>query len=39
MMIMTKVALKEAVILEETDFNKIGNKVSDIGTSYMSPNS
>jgi len=38
-MIMTTIALKELVILEETDFNKIANKASDIATSYMSPDS
>ena len=29
----------EAIILEETDFNKIAHKASDISSSYKSPNS
>ena len=39
MMIMATGAFKEAVILEETDFNKIAKKASEIASSYKSPNS
>ena len=39
MMIMATGAFDEAVILEETDFNKIAQKASDISSSYKSPNS
>ena len=39
MMIMTTIALKEPVIFEDTDVNKIANKTSDIAISYMSPDS
>ena len=39
MMIMATGAFKEAVILEETDFNKIAKKASDIASSYKAPNS
>ena len=39
MMIMATGAFKEAVILEETDFNKIAKKASEIAISYKSPNS
>ena len=39
MMIMATGAFKEAVILEETDFNKIAKKASDIASAYKAPNS
>ena len=39
MMIMATGAFDEAVILEETDFNKIAQKASDISSSYKSPDS
>ena len=39
MMIMATGAFDEAVILKETDFNKIVQKASDISSSYKSPNS
>ena len=32
-------AFDEAVILEETDFNRIAQKASDISSSYKSPDS
>ena len=32
-------AFDEAVILEETDFNKIAKKASEISSFYKSPNS
>ena len=39
MMIMATGAFDEAEILEETDFNKIAQKASDISSSYKSPDS
>ena len=38
MMIMATGVFKEAVILEEKDFNKIAKKASDISSSYQPPN-
>ena len=39
MMILATGAFDEAVILEESNFNKIAKKASDIASSYKSPNS
>ena len=39
MVIMSTGAFVEATILEETDFNKIANKASEISSFYKSPNS
>ena len=39
MVIMSTGAFDEAVILEETDFNKIAKKASEITSFYKSPNS
>ena len=39
MVIMSTGAFDEAVVLEETDFNKIANKASEITNFYKSPNS
>ena len=39
MVIMSTGAFDEAIILEETDFNKIAKKASEITSFYKSPNS
>ncbi len=39
MVIMSTGAFDEATILEETDFNKIANKASEISGFYKSPSS
>ena len=39
MVIMSTGAFDEATILEETDFNRIANKASEISSFYKSPNS
>ena len=39
MVIMSTSAFDETVILEETDFNKIAKKASEISSIYKSPNS
>ena len=39
MVIMSTGAFDEATILQETDFNRIVNKASEISSIYKSPNS